>query len=202
LWIADSANQTIRKLVVGSQVVTTAFGTVGTPGSADGNGTAASFRGPVAVTLNSANSVLFVSDSGNGTIRSATLPGGSVFTLAGKAIVPPPPGTPVAPPPSLDASRGIDARFWRPTGIALDPSQGSLFVADQFSCVLRQIELSGTNVVTTPAGTPRSLGFKDGPGSIARMWETGTVATGDGHVFSSPTTAMPPSVSSISTPAS
>ena len=67
LYIADTGNNTIRKLVVSTGVVTTIAGKVGVQGSTDGTGTAATFYTPAGMTTDGAS--LFVGDTGNDTIR-------------------------------------------------------------------------------------------------------------------------------------
>jgi len=46
LYVADSGNHTIRKIVIATGAVTTLAGTAGTRGAADGTGAAASFITP------------------------------------------------------------------------------------------------------------------------------------------------------------
>jgi sugar lactone lactonase YvrE len=67
LYVADTGNDTIRKVVISSGVVTTLAGTAGVPGSTDGTGTAASFARPVGIL--SSGSILYVTDTLNSTIR-------------------------------------------------------------------------------------------------------------------------------------
>jgi sugar lactone lactonase YvrE len=71
VYVADSGNRTIRKITP-SGFVTTLAGS-GTPGSADGTGTAASFNSPADVALDGAGN-LYVADSGNNKIRKIALP--------------------------------------------------------------------------------------------------------------------------------
>src|SRR6185503_4392426 len=61
--------------------MTTLAGLAGEPGSADGAGGDARFRGPAGIAVDQAG-ILYVADSGNGTIRKIT-PAGVVSTLAG-----------------------------------------------------------------------------------------------------------------------
>ena len=63
VYVADTANNTIRK-VTPAGVVTTLAGSAGNSGSADGTGSAARFNGPDGVAVDSAGNV-YVADSGN-----------------------------------------------------------------------------------------------------------------------------------------
>jgi sugar lactone lactonase YvrE len=135
VFVADMSNNTIRKIAPDG-TVTTIAGHAGTSGSADGVGSAASFNGPFAVAVDNAGN-LYVSDSGNNTIRKIS-PGGSVVTLAGL------PGY----SGSTDGS-GSDARFWNPQGLVVD-DEGNILVADTGNNLIRKISPSG-NVTTLPA---------------------------------------------------
>ncbi len=82
VYVADTNNNTIRK-ITSAGVVTTFAGLAGSPGSADGTGTAAQFVQPYDVAVDSAGTV-YVADTFNHTIRKIT-PAGAVTTLAGLA---------------------------------------------------------------------------------------------------------------------
>jgi hypothetical protein len=69
LYITDTQNHTIRKMIVSSGVVTTIAGAAGVAGGTDGRGAAARFNQPMGVLLDGAGN-LFVADSGNNTIRN------------------------------------------------------------------------------------------------------------------------------------
>jgi sugar lactone lactonase YvrE len=70
VFVADSSNNTIRK-VTSAGVVTTLAGSAGNSGSADGIGSAARFNSPQGVAVDSAGNV-YVADTSNNTIRSST----------------------------------------------------------------------------------------------------------------------------------
>lgn len=71
MYVTDAGNQIIRK-ITNTGVVTTLAGTVGTVGSTDGVGTAASFKNPYGITA--VNGSLFVADRGNYAIRKIVIP--------------------------------------------------------------------------------------------------------------------------------
>jgi len=67
LYVAESGNDTIRKVVLATGAVTTIAGTAGSYGSTDGTGSAARFQSSLGITTDGTN--LYVADSGNNTIR-------------------------------------------------------------------------------------------------------------------------------------
>jgi sugar lactone lactonase YvrE len=79
LYVADTDNQTIRKITPGA-VVTTVAGSPGSFGSLDGTGSAARFFNPQGVTVDGAGNI-YVSDTSNNTIRKIT-PAGVVTTVS------------------------------------------------------------------------------------------------------------------------
>lgn len=96
---------------------------------------------------------VYVADTGNAVIRRVTLSTGAVELIAG---VPGEHGF-------GDAAVGIQAKFNRPTGIAVHA--GKLYVADTGNHVIRVIDLtpSGTYPVSLLAGTAGVYGHQDGP---------------------------------------
>src|SRR2546422_3095343 len=82
VYVADTFNNTIRKITPGG-VVTTLAGSARQQGSNDGTGSLARFNFPFSVAVDSKSNI-YVADTGNNTIRKVTSAGG-VRTLAGRA---------------------------------------------------------------------------------------------------------------------
>jgi hypothetical protein len=166
VYVADATDHSIRK-ITSSGVVTTLAGKGGSYGSTDGTATAARFKGPLGIAVDSTGTV-FVADTGNSIIRKITS-AGVVSTMAGSA----------GQGGSTDGT-GSAARFSSPYGITVDTS-GNVFVIDSGGG-LRKITLAG--VVTTLAGTSGSDGFTDGTGTAARFSVPFDVAIdGSGNLY-------------------
>jgi len=143
IYVADSGNNTIRKVTAGG-VVTTIAGTAGVKGSSDGTGAAASFYEPSGLALDSAGNI-YVADTGNNTIRKVTA-GGVVTTFAGTA----------RDMEICQDGTGAGASFGAPAFLAFD-TNGNLLVTDSDGELVRRITPDA--VVTTCAGEP---GMTDG----------------------------------------
>lgn len=153
VYVADSGNNTIRKITAGG-LVSTLAGTAGSYGSADATGPIASFKTPSGVATDTAGNV-YVADTTNSTIRKIT-PAGAVTTLAGT------PGV----LGSADG-QGAAASFRNPYGVATD-SAGNVYVADTGNNTIRRITPGG--LVSTLAGTAGAAGIVDGQGAAARFF--------------------------------
>ena len=167
VYVADTANDTIRK-VTSAGLVTTQAGLAGGGGSADGTGSVAQFYTPLAVAVDSAGNV-YVADTYNETIRKITS-AGEVSTLAGE----------VGHGGHLDGT-GSTAKFSHPSGVAVD-SVGNVYVADFLFCTIRKITSAG--VVTTFAGSWQYSGSANGTGSAARFsYPSGVAVDSAGNVY-------------------
>jgi hypothetical protein len=166
LYVADSGSNVIR--VISGGAVSTLAGSPGALGSANGTGSAATFNNPLGITyVGGGSPALYVSDSGNCTIRKVTLTG-VVTTYAGSA----------AAPGFADSLTGTSASFLYPYGITT--AGGNLYVVDAGNHVVRGISLSAGAAVTTLAGQPDVKGNADGAGlSVAAFdWPEGITTDG------------------------
>ena len=174
LYVADTGNNTIRR-VTGSGVVTTLAGSVGEPGSADGTNGTAQFNNPIGVAVDSVGNV-YVADAGNNTIRKVTS-GGAVTTFAGNAEM----------SGSSDGTNNT-ALFFYPSGVTVDDA-GNVYVADLDNNCIRKVSPLG--VVTTLAGLPQFDHFgtpiggsTDGTGTNALfLYPSGVTVDGAGNVY-------------------
>jgi len=131
VYVADYGNHLIRKITPDGVVVTLAGS--GAPGSADGQGTAASFFSPTGVATDAAGNV-YVADYGNNLIRKIS-PGGNVTTLAG--------------------ANGA-GYFNSPTGLATDAA-GNVYIADYRNNRVELINATGQVITLAHLYYPSGL---------------------------------------------
>ena len=136
LYVADTYNDTIRKVTAGG-MVTTLAGSAGIVGANDGTGINALFNQPYDIAVDGAGNV-YVADTASATIRRIT-PAGAVTTVAGVAGI-----------SGFRDGACPNALFNQPRGLVIDAS-GNLFVADTGNAAIR--EISGNATVTTLALT-------------------------------------------------
>jgi sugar lactone lactonase YvrE len=152
MFVADTGNDTIRKITAAG-TVTTFAGLAGEPGSANGTGGAARFNNPVATAVDAAGTV-YVAENSNHMVRRITS-AGVVSNFAGSAGF----------IGSVDGT-GSAARFEDPRALAVDAA-GNVYVADSENSTIRRI--TPARVVTTFAGTAGNYGFEDGVGAAAKL---------------------------------
>lgn len=164
LYVAE-LGQRIRKISPLGAVTTLAGS--GVIGTADGQGTAASFYDPGYLAIDSAGNV-YVADQTGLTIRKIS-PTGNVTTLAGSGAT----GSTDGP--------GATATFRAPVGMAMG-SDGMVYVSDTFDHKIRRIAADGT--VSSVAGQSLSDGSDDGAGSAARFdHPAGLAFDADGNLY-------------------
>lgn len=176
VYVADTDNQTIRKITPAGVVTTLAgnasqLGVTGriSGGSEDGTGPVAQFNYPWGITVDKTGTV-YVADSQNNSIRKVT-PEGTVTTLAGVSDF--------MNRGSADGTK-TQAQFWGPEGVAVDDA-GNVYVADTGNRTIRKVTPKGA--VTTLAGQPGSNGHADGTGSMARFYPSGVAVDSAGNLY-------------------
>ena len=153
LYLADSGNHTLRRIDIATNQVTTVAGTAGSIGTTDGTGALARFNTPRGVATD--GTYLYVTDSGNNSIRRVDPATGAVTTFAGTSGL----------RGFLDGV-GTAARFYAPRGITSDAEY--LYVADTYNNAIRKVRILDA-AVTTLAGT-KLKGTADGIGPTAGFY--------------------------------
>lgn len=137
LFVADTNNNTIRRLVLASGAVTTVAGQAGNAGTADGSNSQAQFFFPSGICIDSTGN-LYVADTDNHTLREI-MPSGTVSTLAGLAGI-----------RGRADGTGTAARFNFPTGAAISGA-GDVYLADTSNHAIRVCVIpSGPSITTQP----------------------------------------------------
>ncbi|WP_295795539.1 gliding motility-associated C-terminal domain-containing protein [Mucilaginibacter sp.] len=147
VYVADRDNSLIRKITPTGQVTT--FAGNGTSQVTDGQGTAASFKGPTSITIDGSDNI-YVVDSYGDAVRKIT-PTGLVSTIVG-----------LNGPGEVDGPVAT-AKIAVPWGIAVD-NGGNIYISEFGSGNIRKISAAG--IVTTIAGSGSS-GYADGKGAAA-----------------------------------
>ena len=160
LFIADNVVDEVTGLVNGTPNIITVAGvqTLDPPSYSGDGGTATStYLNPVGVAVNSAGTVLYVSDDSNGGVRKVDLATGIISTVA--------------------------SDMWAPTDLELDPA-GNLFIADSGDGYIQEV-VASTGEMTAVAGSG-SWGYSGdgGPALNAKMfWPTGLAIDTSGDLF-------------------
>jgi hypothetical protein len=145
LFVVDSNDSTVRKIVLATNTVSTFAGTAGKTGGADGTGAAAQFNSPYGIATDGHGN-LFVADASNATIRQIVIATGVVTTIAGAA----------GQGGYVDGI-GTAARFQAPLGIASDGT--NLYISD--GNAIRMLA-TATGKVFTLLGQQGTQGTGDG----------------------------------------
>jgi len=169
LYIADTGNQRVRKVVNGNITTIAGNGTTGYSGDG-GPALNATLNSPQGLLVDSAGNV-YISDYSNSVVRVVS-PSGTISTLAGN-------GTPGY---AGDGGPAKSAQLNGPLGLALD-SSGNLYIADSGNHVVRIVRPSGT--ISTFAGNG-TLGYS-GDGGLAVNAElstpSGLAADASGNLY-------------------
>lgn len=156
VYIADTANNRIRRVSTGGTITTLAGnGTAGYAGDS-GPASAAELSSPTGLVVDSSGNV-YVADTGNSTVRRIS-ENGTITTIAGTG----------KQGPSDDGGPAISAALWGPVSVAI-ASDGDLFIVDGWDARIRRVRPNGT--IDTVAGWGQVYLF--GPSGPATVPEGG-----------------------------
>ncbi len=144
VYVADSINGVIRKIVLSSGAVTTVAGNGNNGFSGDdGPATSASLNAPTGVAVDSAGN-LYIADQGNNLIRRVDANTQIITTVAGGGTTAS--GTDVYG----DGGPATSAILYGPQSVAVDAS-GNLFIADTYHQLVRLVS-AATGIISIVAG--------------------------------------------------
>ena len=156
VYIADTWNFCVRKIVAKTGRISTVIGTGKKGFSGDGGPSGkATFTNVMCITMNAAHDKIYIADIGNRRIRVADLKTGKVRTLAGNGKR----GVP------KDGVKATEAPLFDPRAVAPD-SKGNVYVLERSGHSLRVVRSNGQ--IYTVVGTGKK-GKKDGPGKKATL---------------------------------
>jgi sugar lactone lactonase YvrE len=160
LYLADTGNYRIRKIIAATGNISTIAGT-GTQGFSGDNAiaTSASIDSPTGLALDAANN-LYLADTHNHRIRRIAAATGIISTIAGT-------GTPGF---SGDTTAATSSNLALPHGLTLDAA-GNLYLADTANHRIRRID-AVTGIITTVAGSGTQSFSGDGGPAIAASLDT------------------------------
>jgi sugar lactone lactonase YvrE len=158
VYIADTDNNVIRKVVVATGVITTVAGN-GSPGATGDGGpaTSARLKAPEDIVVDAANNI-YIADTGNHEIRKVSGATGIITTIVGNG----------SPGSTGDGGLASAGRLNSPRGLQV-AANGDLYIGDRSNNKVRKVTAS-TGIITTYAGTG-AAGYSGDGGSalLAKM---------------------------------
>ncbi len=178
LYIADTGNNVVRKVIASTGMITTVAGNPGGTLLGDhGPATLATLNNPWGVTLDAAGN-LFIADTGNHRIRRVDAVTGTITTVAGNGFT----------KPNGDGGYTGDnglatlAELSHPYAVAFDAA-GNMYIPDASNNCIRVVDTTGK--ITTFAGNG-TVGYKGdgGPATSAELWyPAGVIVDAAQNVF-------------------
>jgi sugar lactone lactonase YvrE len=142
LYIADTWNHRIRRVDQTGIITTYAGNGVGAFSGDGGPATLARIWAPAALSLDLLNN-LYIADTNNYRVRVVDGVTHNIYTAAGTG------GTGV----NGDGGPATAATFDHPTGVAIDPSGGHLFISSSTDNDIRIVDFTGGSQLSTPTFT-------------------------------------------------
>ncbi len=165
IYVADYLNNRVRKIAVGTGIITTFAGTGSSSGSIGDGGpaSAATLNGPTGVAFDSTSGSLLIAEFNR--VRRVNLASGVITTVAGSGTT----GN------SGNGGPATSATLNGTTGVAVD-SAGNFYIADGLNVSIRKVTVS-TGIITTVAGGPLNPpGGDGGPATAAGLTRSLAIA--------------------------
>jgi sugar lactone lactonase YvrE len=158
VYIADSANNVIRKVASSGTVISTFAGT-GMSGSSGDGGLAsnAKLNRPTSVAIDSAGN-LYIADTLNLRVRKVVISNGVISAFAGNGQS----GF------AGDGGPALSAEFSEPTGIATD-ANGNLYITDVGNSVVREVFRDNQQIKTVAGNVSWGYSGDGGPATSAQL---------------------------------
>jgi sugar lactone lactonase YvrE len=173
IYIADTFNNQIDAVSPTTGLIHVVAGN-GTAGDVDGPALSAEFFSPRGLAFDTRLDALFIADRDNNTIREFNVATGQVSTVAGT-------GTYGNGGSNIAAT---SAALASPNAVAVGPTGLTLYIADTFNNVVREVNLT-TGIITTVAGNG-TAGYSGngGPATSAELFDpSGLAVDSAGDVY-------------------
>jgi type IX secretion system substrate protein/NHL repeat-containing protein len=173
VYIADYDNYVVRKVTVGTGIISTIVGN-GTAGHGGDGGSAVSAQlgGAMGVSIDASGN-LYIADYNNNCIRMVTASTGNISTVAGNYTA--------GAGYTGDGGAAISAQLFHPTGVTVDAS-GNIYIADYGNGVVRKVNLSG--IISTIAGNGTQGYTGDGgQATAAQLSHPWNITSGSGNLY-------------------
>jgi len=187
IYIADIANQRIRRIDAVSGIITTAAGNGKASGAGDGKGTYSGDAGPA---INAGLSLpytvafdllgnMFIPDSANNRIRVVKAVSGAITPASVITTVA---GTGVAGAPNCISGPTNIQNLNNPSGVALDPA-GNIYIADTQDSCIRKANVVNGNMTTIGINGATAVSAAGVVGADEVYAPTGIGLDGFGNVY-------------------
>ncbi len=174
LYFSDTFNHRIRRVEAGAGIISTIAGCGEAGYSGDGGpATQARLNEPYGIAVDRAGNV-YIADRHNHCVRRVDGATGTIITFAGNG----------AAGSGGDGGAAAHAAMVEPNGLAFDPAQQRLFIADVADNRVRVVDLAAGTIATfAGTGAPAHSG-DGGPAAAAGVWGARAVkVAADGTVY-------------------